>query len=180
MRQIWISTATVRWRAFPQRHDHIRRNTMLRLIAGISVMAGTENPKDCAVAATASRSRRPELWGNSRRLQSLRPIGHLSNLTLIRPVSRINPSFAGVGAVKPVIAKTSRRTSRIKSRLRSVAGAYCVRRSSSSRILGAPSQDSLRSKRRRQPGVDRGLPLRSTNAARTPPIVSHCPWRWSS
>jgi transposase len=40
-------------------HDHIRRNMMLRLFAGISVTTGPENPEVCAVAATASRSRTP-------------------------------------------------------------------------------------------------------------------------
>jgi hypothetical protein len=42
-----------------RRHDHIRRNTTLRLFACISVITGAENPADCAIAATASRSRRP-------------------------------------------------------------------------------------------------------------------------
>ena len=49
-----------------QRHDHIRRNTTLRLFAGISVMTGAENPSDCAIAATASRSRRPQFGLRSR------------------------------------------------------------------------------------------------------------------
>jgi transposase len=53
-----------------QRHDHIRRNTTLRLFAGISVITGAENPTDCAIAATASRSRRPQVGLRSRRLRS--------------------------------------------------------------------------------------------------------------
>jgi hypothetical protein len=52
------------------RHDHIRRNTTLRLFAGISVITGAENPTDCAIAATASRSRRPQFGSRSRRLRS--------------------------------------------------------------------------------------------------------------
>ena len=36
-----------------RRHDHTRRNTTLRLFAGISVTTGAENPTDCAIAATA-------------------------------------------------------------------------------------------------------------------------------
>jgi hypothetical protein len=40
-----------------QRPDHIRRNTTLRLFAGISVKTGAENPTDCASAAT-----RFEVW----------------------------------------------------------------------------------------------------------------------
>jgi hypothetical protein len=43
------------------RHHHIRRNTTLRLFAGISVIAGSEKPADCAIATTASRSRRPQV-----------------------------------------------------------------------------------------------------------------------
>jgi hypothetical protein len=50
--------------------DHIRRNTTLRLLAGISVITGAENPTDCAIAATASRSRRPQRGLRSRRLRS--------------------------------------------------------------------------------------------------------------
>ena len=53
-----------------QRHDHIRRNTTLKLFAGISVITGAENPADCAIAATASRSRRPQFGLRSRRLRS--------------------------------------------------------------------------------------------------------------
>jgi hypothetical protein len=30
-----------------RRHDHTRRNTTLRLFAGISVITGAENPLDC-------------------------------------------------------------------------------------------------------------------------------------
>ena len=52
------------------RHDHTRRNTMLRLFAGISVITGAENPTDRANAATASRSRRPQVELRSRRLRS--------------------------------------------------------------------------------------------------------------
>src|SRR5271166_1757758 len=48
----------------------IRWNTTLRLFAGISVIVGTENPTDCAIAATASRSRRPQVELRSRRLRS--------------------------------------------------------------------------------------------------------------
>jgi hypothetical protein len=50
--------------------DQIRRNTTLRLFAGISVIVGTENPTDCATAATASRSRRPQVGSRSRRFRS--------------------------------------------------------------------------------------------------------------
>jgi hypothetical protein len=53
-----------------QRHDHTRRNTTLRLFAGISVITGAENPTDCAIAATASRCRRPRFGLRSRRLRS--------------------------------------------------------------------------------------------------------------
>jgi hypothetical protein len=49
-------------------HDHIRRNTTLRLFAGISVISGAENPTDCFIAATASRSRRLQRGLRSRRL----------------------------------------------------------------------------------------------------------------
>jgi hypothetical protein len=52
------------------RHDHVLRNTMLRLFAGISVITGAENPADCAIAATASRSRRPQVGVRSQRLRS--------------------------------------------------------------------------------------------------------------
>src|SRR5208283_3533826 len=56
--------------SFAALSDHIRRNTTLRLFAGISVIIGTENPTDCAIAATASRSRRPQVGLRSRRLLS--------------------------------------------------------------------------------------------------------------
>ena len=39
-------------RSSTQRYDQTRRNTTLRLFAGISVTTGTANPTDCAVAAT--------------------------------------------------------------------------------------------------------------------------------
>src|SRR5271165_3620020 len=52
------------------RLDQRRRNTTLRLFAGISATIGTENPTDCAIAATASRSRRPQAGLRSRRLWS--------------------------------------------------------------------------------------------------------------
>src|ERR1700722_5813664 len=53
-----------------QRRDHIRRNTTLRLFAGISVITGAEKPTDCAIAETASRSRRPQFGSRSLRLWS--------------------------------------------------------------------------------------------------------------
>jgi hypothetical protein len=48
----------------------MRRNTTLRLFADISVIVGTENPMDCAIAATASRSRSPQVGLRSRRFWS--------------------------------------------------------------------------------------------------------------
>jgi hypothetical protein len=50
----------------PRGHDHIRRNTTLRLFPGISVTTGAKNPTDCALKATASRSRRPRAGLRSR------------------------------------------------------------------------------------------------------------------
>src|SRR3984957_8602654 len=51
-------------------HRLRQRNTTLRLFAGISVTLGTENPTDCAIATTASRSRRPRSGLRSRRFRS--------------------------------------------------------------------------------------------------------------
>jgi hypothetical protein len=64
------------------RLGQIRRNTTLRLFAGISMIVGIENPTDCAAAVTASRSRRPQVGSRSRRL--------LSNAWLLEAVA--NPS----------------------------------------------------------------------------------------
>ena len=50
--------------------SYIRRNTTLRLFAGISVTTGAENPTDCAIAATTSRCRSPQFGLRSRRLRS--------------------------------------------------------------------------------------------------------------
>src|ERR1700722_2315539 len=49
---------------------HIRRNTTLRLFAGISVTVGTENPMDGAIAQKTSTSRRPQVGLRSRRFRS--------------------------------------------------------------------------------------------------------------
>ena len=61
MRLISVSRRPFAGGSSAHRDDHIRRNTTLRLLAGISVITGAENPTDCAVAATASRSRRPHV-----------------------------------------------------------------------------------------------------------------------
>src|SRR5271165_5351092 len=58
----------------------LRWSTTLRLFAGISVIVGAENPTDCAIAATASRSRRPQVGSRSRRPRSnARLLGVVAN-----------------------------------------------------------------------------------------------------
>ena len=58
-------------RSSTQRYDRgLVRNTTLRLSAGISVMTGAENPTVCAIAPTASRSRRPQFGLRLRRFWS--------------------------------------------------------------------------------------------------------------
>src|SRR5208337_3017239 len=60
LRPIWTKIPDTASRVGRGRHNY----------AGISVIVGAENPTDCAIAATASRSRRAQVGLRSRRLRS--------------------------------------------------------------------------------------------------------------